>query len=36
LDTTPKREYVPDDLLYKCVNLQKFMEVWEYLFQGTK
>jgi hypothetical protein len=23
LDNTPKREIIPDDIFYKCVNLQK-------------
>jgi hypothetical protein len=36
LDLAPKREFVPHELLYKCPNIQKIMEVSKYLFQGSK
>jgi hypothetical protein len=36
LDHTPKREIVLDDLIYKCTNLKKIIEVRNYLFQGSK
>jgi hypothetical protein len=36
LGHTLKREIVPDDMIYKCANLQKKLELEKYLFQGSK
>jgi hypothetical protein len=35
LDHTLKRKIVPDNMIYKCVNIQKKLELGKYLFQGS-
>jgi hypothetical protein len=32
---TLKREIIPDDMIYKCANLNK-LDLWKYLFQESK
>jgi hypothetical protein len=36
LDHTLKREIVPDDMIYKCANPEKKLDLGKYLFQGSK
>jgi hypothetical protein len=34
LDLTPKREFLPHDLFYKCTNLQKLLRSESICFKG--
>jgi hypothetical protein len=36
LDHTPEIEIVLDDMFYKCANLQKKLDLGNYLFRGSK
>jgi hypothetical protein len=36
LDIAPKLTLIPDDLFYKCTNLQKNMEIRKYFFSRVK